>query len=279
VSHTKISNPFLKPISRKNSASALKRHKRNKQKSAIWQQLSKDKLMNNIYSFNDSSLESSHLLAVENNQSFANELKRYDSLGEFNDSRLRLKFKEVKEKLSSTKDLLNGSHCRDNSWLTERTFHEKVSSCEKLLNSIKISPFINSKDVTITEYWTDKNIKKNLLASFDPIMNEQHNVTFDNIDESEKDSFYYKRSTSAEYRIKKVETKDNNEELSSLIVKNLELQKFNLKSIATKLQRSQSEVEKAHNKLDDEIFLKEFKVNTERRSKKMTRIHADEKYK
>lgn len=68
------------------------------------------------------------------------------------------------------------------------------------------------------------------------------------------------------------------EELTQMIETHKKRKKFNLKSIAIKLERSHSENVEDNPNLD-EVCLQEIKLNTDKNSKRKPRTHADQKYK
>ena len=128
MSHNDLSKPFLHSVASKNSSNSLLRFlRKTKHKSEIWQKLAQDKSISNIYSLNDSSLDrSNNFKMMESNNSLLKELKRYQSVDSISDSKMKMRFQDIRQKLSSQKNLRNRSLFRDSSFNSEQTFCEKV---------------------------------------------------------------------------------------------------------------------------------------------------------
>ena len=133
------------------------------------------------------SKENSSFYSKLNSCSALKELHRYDSLESFKESSLRLKFKDVRKRLSSQQNLKSRSMQRENSLGEERTFSERVNSYEHLLNSIKVSK--NAFDTTMKIKQSSRNDESERdvnLDNFEPLENKKYTVRITNESENIK---------------------------------------------------------------------------------------------
>ena len=144
-----------------------------------------------------------------------------------------------------------------------------------------MSPFINQKQEALDDSEDSKDskdskVKKNLIFSFDPKDHEDSkegendsSEFYDNQSSELKHSDKYGDELSKNFdsndqisipEISKVKDEDSlnsnsnkqeNEELRALILQNSKPLKFNLKSLANKIQRSNSEIDKEHQSFED----------------------------
>ena len=79
-------------------------------------------------------------------------MHRNESSDSLKDNKLKMKFQQVKKRLSSQHNLRNFELCKEkqSSPCTEtQTFSERVSSYEQLLNSVKVSPLLNQNTIVL----------------------------------------------------------------------------------------------------------------------------------
>jgi len=132
--------------------------------------------------------DNSSFISRVNSLSTFKDMHRNASEGSIRHDNLRDKFKAVKNRLALQKDtqMTEMKKLKDTSPYSEtKTFTQKISSFDKLLNSLKLSPLAKDKFNLVLD---DDSCKKNLVNSFDSsdrnftikVHDEDHNLIEEN---------------------------------------------------------------------------------------------------
>lgn len=190
--------------------------------------------------------DNSSFISRVNSLSTFKDMHRNASEGSIRHDNLRDKFKAVKNRLALQKDtqMTEMKKLKDTSPYSEtKTFTQKISSFDKLLNSLKLSPLAKDKFNLVLD---DDSCKKNLVNSFDSsdrnftikVHDEDHNL----IEENEFDIKESWESLEIEpFEYEEPEVKHNSDPDNSF--SNAKSNLFNIMSICNK-EKSQTHAQK-----------------------------------